>query len=129
MNSKIYVAGLGLISAIGNNVEECLAALENERAGMNDIIYLKTMHAGKIPVAEVKLSNAQLAEISGLSPKLSRTILLSFIAAREALQDAAIEDINALRTGFISANTVGGIDKTENYFSAVFENNTEGNLR
>ena len=37
MSSRVYVAGLGIISAIGNNVRECIASLENEQAGMNDI--------------------------------------------------------------------------------------------
>ena len=128
MNSRVYIAGLGVISAIGNNVAECLHALENEQAGMNNITYLKTIHANEIPVAEVKMDNEQLALKTGLSNKISRTALLSMIAAKEALNDAAIENLSSLRTGFISANTVGGIDKTENFFQSYFKNNAEGNL-
>ena len=120
MNPKVYIAGLGIISAIGNNVAECLTALENEDAGMNGITYLKTVHAGEIPVAEVKLSNEELAVYTGLSSKVSRTALLSLMAAKEALWDADIKNIQDLRTGFISANTVGGIDKTEHFFSTIF---------
>lgn len=128
MSSKVYIAGLGVISAIGNNVSECLNALENERAGMNDITYLKTIHAHEIPVAEVKLSNEELAIKAGLSNKISRTALLSMIAAKEALDDAAIENISDLKTGFISANTVGGIDKTEKFFHCLFKEKTIGDL-
>ena len=64
MSSKVYIAGVGIISAIGNNAEECLAALEHEDAGMNTITYLKTIHANEIPVAEVKLNNEELAQMS-----------------------------------------------------------------
>ncbi|MEO8712524.1 MAG: beta-ketoacyl-[acyl-carrier-protein] synthase family protein [Parafilimonas sp.] len=128
MSSRVYIAGLGVISAIGNNVAECLYALENEQAGMNNITYLKTIHANEIPVAEVKLDNEQLALKTGLSNKISRTALLSMIAAKEALNDAAIENLSSLRTGFISANTVGGIDKTDNFFQSYFKNNGDGNL-
>lgn len=128
MSSKIYVAGLGIISAIGNNVAECLTSLENECAGMNDVTYLKTIHAHKLPVAEVKLSNDELALRAGMSNKISRTSLLSMIAASEALNDASIININELRTGFISANTVGGIDKTENFFHSYFKDGLVGNL-
>ncbi len=128
MNSKVYIAGLGVISAIGNNVEECLHALENEEAGMNNIIYLKTVHANELPVAEVKLTNDELAVKAGLSSKISRTALLSVIAAQEALNDAAIANISDVRTGFISANTVGGIDKTENFYHDHFKENKPGNL-
>lgn len=128
MSSKVYIAGLGIISAIGNNVAECIASLESERAGMNGITYLKTIHAKELPVAEVKLNNDELALRAGLSNKISRTALLSMIAAKEALQDAAIENLKDLRTGFISANTVGGIDKTENFFQSFYKDKTIGNL-
>src|SRR5436305_12017780 len=128
MSSKVYIAGLGIISAIGSNVHECIASLENESAGMNDITYLKTIHAKELPVAEVKLHNDELASRAGLSNKISRTALLSMIAAKEALDDVAIVNINALRTGFISANTVGGIDKTENFFQHFFKDKAIGNL-
>ena len=47
--------------------------------------YLKTIHANEIPVAEVKLNNDELALKAGLSNKISRTALLSMIAAKEAL--------------------------------------------
>ena len=128
MSAKVYVAGLGIICAIGNNVAECLSSVEDERAGINDITYLKTVHAREIPAAEIKLSNEALADIAGLSPKLSRTVLLSMIAAKEALEDAAIKNIDELRTGFISANTVGGIDKTEKYFGSFFKHHIPGDL-
>jgi 3-oxoacyl-(acyl-carrier-protein) synthase len=128
INSKVYIAGLGVISAIGNNVDECIASLQNESAGMNNITYLKTIHANEIPVAEVKLNNNELAAKAGLSNKISRTALLSMIAAKEAIADASIENINELRTGFISANTVGGIDKTESFFHCYYKENAIGNL-
>ena len=34
MSSSVFVAGLGIISAIGNNIAECLSALEHEQAGI-----------------------------------------------------------------------------------------------
>ncbi|MBV9962492.1 MAG: beta-ketoacyl-[acyl-carrier-protein] synthase family protein [Parafilimonas sp.] len=128
MSSKVYIAGLGIISAIGNNVNECIASLENEHAGMSDIFYLKTIHAKELPVAEVKLSNDELALKTGLSNKISRTALLSMIAAKEAIDDAAIENFDDLKTGFISANTVGGIDKTEIFFQHFYQDKIIGNL-
>ncbi len=129
MNSPVFVAGIGIISAIGNNVAESLAALETETAGMSDIKYLETNHRNKIPVAEVKLSNEELAARAGLSSKISRTALLSTIAAQEAIKDASIENFSSLRTGFISANTVGGMDKTENFFAEFLGDNQKGKLR
>lgn len=129
MSERIFVAGVGVISAIGKNVAECLDSLENSRAGMRDMIYLDSVHKQKIPVAEVKMSNDDLALLSGLSKTKSRTALLSMIAAKEALNNSGIENIEALRTGFISANSVGGMDKTEKFFADFFFDNQKGRLR
>ncbi|MES1220261.1 MAG: beta-ketoacyl-[acyl-carrier-protein] synthase family protein [Bacteroidota bacterium] len=129
MNAPVFVAGAGVISAIGNDTTACLSALEKEQAGMGEMNFLNSVHKGKLPVAEVKLSNDDLASLSGLPSDLSRTALLSCIAANEALQDAAIDDFSSLRTGFISANTVGGMDKTENFFKDFLSDNSKGKLR
>ena len=114
--SPIAVAGAGIISAIGNNTGECLSALANGQAGMDEIAWLDTSHRHKLPVAEVKCSNARLAELAGIATPVSRTAMLSFIAAREALEKAAIPNLTNLRTGIVSANTVGGMDRTEKFF-------------
>jgi 3-oxoacyl-(acyl-carrier-protein) synthase len=129
MSSTVYVAGLGVISAIGNNVAENLAAFEREEAGMGDITILDTIHRKKLPVAEVKLDNKTMAAMTGLPANSSRTALLSLIAAKEALNDAAIPGIDALRTGFVSANTVGGMDKSEHFFVDFVVDNSKGELR
>ena len=129
MNQQVFVAGIGVISAIGNNVSENLDALENNRAGMAPMVHFDSVHRNKLPVAEVKLSNEQLAELAGLPKTKSRTALLSMIAAKEALSNAAIENISNLRTGFISANSVGGMDKTEKFFTEFLKDNSKGKLR
>ena len=129
MSQPVFVAGTGVISAIGNNVAENLDALENSRAGMAHMVYFDSVHRDKLPVAEVKLSNEQLAQLAGLPNTKSRTALLSMIAAKEALADAGIENIAGLRTGFISANSVGGMDKTEKFFAEFLADNSKGKLR
>ena len=129
MNQQVFVAGTGVISAIGNNVAQNLDALENSRAGMAPMVHFDSVHRNKLPVAEVKLSNEQLAELAGLPKTKSRTALLSMIAAKEALSNAAIENISNLRTGFISANSVGGMDKTEKFFTEFLKDNSKGKLR
>ncbi|HEY4198824.1 MAG TPA: beta-ketoacyl-[acyl-carrier-protein] synthase family protein [Mucilaginibacter sp.] len=129
MGSSVYVAGVGVISAIGNNVAEHLAAFEREDAGMGDITMLHTIHKNELPVAEVKLDNKQLAAMTGLPENISRTTLLGLVAAKEALNDAAIPDFENMRTGFVSANTVGGMDKSEDFFVDFLADNTKGKLR
>lgn len=129
MSSSVYIAGAGVISGIGNNVAEHLRAFEEEKAGMGAITMLNTIHKGELPVAEVKLSNEKLVEMTGLPANTSRTALLSLVAAREALNDAAIPNFESLRTGFVSANTVGGMDKSEDFFVDFLADNNKGKLR
>jgi 3-oxoacyl-(acyl-carrier-protein) synthase len=129
MSSSVYIAGVGVISAIGNNAAENLASLKNEHAGMGDITMMDTIYSKQLPVAEVKLSNDELAIMAGMPVNISRTTLLSAVAAREALDDANIPDINNLRTGFVSANSVGGMDKSEDFFVKFWADKSKGKLR
>ena len=122
------MAGAGAITAIGNNIGECMQAFKQGQPGMGLAQYLPTAHAQSIPVAEVKLSNAHLADRCGLAPKISRTVLLSAVAAQEALANAGISNLQALRTGFISANTVGGMDKSEQFFAPFLVDRSKGKL-
>jgi len=129
MGTEVYIAGVGVISAIGNDVAEHLDSFEQEIAGMGDITQLETIHRQKLPVAEVKLTNEQLVKMTGLPAHVSRTALLSLVAAKEALADAAIPAMEQWRTGFISANTVSGMDKTEGFFVPFLADDNKGRLR
>jgi len=129
MSQSVFVAGTGAISAIGNNVAECLCALENGQAGMGKMFFSNSAHQEKIPVAEVKLDNDDLAQLAALPATKSRTALLSMIAAREAINNAGIENFAEWRSGFISANSVGGMDKTEKFFTEFLADNQNGKLR
>jgi 3-oxoacyl-(acyl-carrier-protein) synthase len=115
---SVYIAGKGLISAIGNNVTETLASFRQLRSGVGAITILPTAHRQEIPAAEVKLTNAELADKSGLDARFTRSALLSMIAARQAVEDAAVPGYKNLRKGFISATTVGGMDITEQLMKA-----------
>jgi 3-oxoacyl-[acyl-carrier-protein] synthase-1 len=129
MSQSVFVAGIGAISAIGNNVAECLYALENGQAGMGKMFFSDSAHKEKIPVAEVKLDNDDLSQLAVLPATKSRTALLSMIAAREAINNAGIENFAEWRSGFISANSVGGMDKTEKFFTEFLADNQNGKLR
>lgn len=129
MNQAVYVAGAGVISAIGKNVSENLDSLQGCRSGIGQMVYLDSVYRNKLPVAEVKASNEELAIQAGLPATWSRTALLGAIAAREAVFSAGMGDVSRYRTGFISANSVGGMDKSENFFSEFMVDNNKGRLR
>jgi 3-oxoacyl-[acyl-carrier-protein] synthase-1 len=129
MSSPVYIAGLGVISPIGNNVAETLASFAAEKAGMGPITMMDTVHRGELPVAEVKSSNEQLAGMVGMPEDMSRTNFLCMLAAKEAVDDAGINNWSAWRTGLVSANTVGGMDKSEDFFVEFLKDNRKGKLR
>jgi 3-oxoacyl-(acyl-carrier-protein) synthase len=126
--SPVFIASAGTISAIGGDVASSLAALEKGEAGMGEITMLETIHKGKLPVAEVRYSNDALAAICGLSPKLPRTALLAAVAADEAFNSSGLKSMTGLKIGFISANTVGGMDRTEDFFKGFLTDNSSGHL-
>ena len=41
---SVFIAGVGVISAIGNNTAECLLSFENGKAGMDEMKYLPSVH-------------------------------------------------------------------------------------
>lgn len=119
---------MGLISAIGNNVDENFASLISNRIGISQITQINTVHADEIMVGEVPVTNDELeAQLQLPKNMYSRTPLLGILAAKEALANAGISDVNDYRTGLISGTTVGGMDKAEQYFYEYFENDTHWN--
>jgi len=128
-SAAVYVAGVGVVSAIGNDTAACLQSLENGVAGIGPITSLDTIHKNSLPVAEVKLTNQELSEITGLPATVSRTALLGMKAAKEAWDDAGLSHLPALRTGLVSANSVGGMDKTESFFGSFIQDSQGGRLK
>jgi 3-oxoacyl-[acyl-carrier-protein] synthase II len=118
MSHKIAITGMGIISAIGNNVEENLNSLKSGQHGISDITLFETRHKGNIKTGEIKLSNDELAEKLHLNEDhhATRTALLGMMAAKEAIESSGISDINEYKTGLISSTSVGGMDVTEKYF-------------
>lgn len=129
MTESVFITGLGIISAIGNDVNETIGSFEKHRSGIGTSKYLDTVHRDLFPVGEVKLSNDQLASLHGLEKGLSRTILLSYHAAYAA--SLTIPDLKGkkYRTGFISGTSVGGMDRTELFFDAYLKDPNSANLK
>lgn len=128
MPSGIYIGGMGIISAIGDNAAETLTHLVKAQSGVDGMSILHSRNAGQLPVAEVKYSNAQLASQSGLAATQTRTALLSIIAAGEAKQYCSVNYSN-WRCAFVSANTVGGMDRTEDFMPHFLNDAGSGDLR
>lgn len=113
---QIAVIGMGIISAIGNNVDETHLSFVQHKSGIKYSQFLNTKHKSIFPCGEVTMSNQTLAEKCNLKPTLSRNILLSYYAAKQSIAHLDFSTLKRAKIGFISASTVGGMDRTTNYF-------------
>lgn len=121
MDKKIYVTGVGAVSAIGLNADENYTSLSRGLHGIGKLTLFESIYG--LPVGEVKIKS-----IEGLS----RTAQLGLIAAKEAVADSNIteEDIqeNKIRVGIISSTTVGGMDITERIYPVENPSEMKNNL-
>ncbi len=126
MSKRIFVTGLGIISGIGNNLEENFQSLLHSRSGIGKIKYLETQLRDVIPVCEVKCSHEELFGLAGIAVQegYSRNALLGIIAAKEACKDARLTEFPGLKTGLISGTTVGGMDRCELYYADFLTNDS-----
>ena len=111
---------MGVISAIGNNLNENRKSLFDSKSGIKAISHIETKHAETIKVGEVGFKNEELASILNIDSQhnFTRTALLGSIAAKEAVFNSGITNINKYNTGLVSATSVGGMDMTESYFKS-----------
>ena len=123
MSEKIYITGLGIISALGYTVPTTLDHLISGQSGIKKIQHLNSKFKGNLPAGEVGFSNRELAELLELDSirTYSRTALLGMLAAKEAWRYDYDKE-SSLRTGLISATSVGGIDKSEIAYKQYLEN-------
>src|SRR5690606_29522428 len=92
--------------------------------------YLNTRHR-HLPVGEVKLSTEELLQTAAPAQPVawSRTSLLALLAAREAVRMSGVDVNDGMRTGIISATTVGGMDRTENFYPQFMKASSAGRIR
>ncbi len=129
MHEKVYIGGIGTISAIGQHVGETLESLKASRHGVGPLSYIPTIYKDTIPFAEVKMSNDELKAQLGINPEkaVTRTSLFGMIAAREALENSGI-DIGKYRCGIVSATSVGGMDLSERFYNEFYADSDSGNI-
>lgn len=125
MPAPVFIVNTGIITAIGGDAAACLQSLQQGASGISSAGYLNTRWTDTIPVGEVKLSNKSLADKSCLPRHYPRTALLSCIAAQEAwapFSGAA----RPFPIAFFSANTVGGMDRTEAFYKGLLKDRNHG---
>ena len=97
---------------------ELVASLKAGKTGIGRMKHLNSIHCD-LPVGEVKLSNAEMMQLLGTAEdsKLTRTALMGRLALREALDEAGLSGEALRQVPFISATTVGGMDRRELFYA------------
>lgn len=122
---RICITGMGVVSALGIGQEENLQALREGYCGVGPIRHLKTEHK-EFPVGEVPLSNQEMEEALGIpcGTPTTRSSLMGMMALDEALRQAGIAPSELGAIGLVSATTVGGMDKSEQYYLDFLANDS-----
>lgn len=126
--SKVFVTGLGVISAIGNTLEENHQALLSGIGGISLSANLNSRYARNMPFGEVPMDTEALAQAvspvagSATGPNAfpvagpnagspTRTTYLALHAVQEAILDAQLDpaQLTAFDTALVGATTVGGM--------------------
>lgn len=107
---RCVITGLGVVSAIGNNVKECWANILASKSGIDHTRSLDTENCYADYAAEVKKPTVN-------DPSLDRCAALCLQATDEAMKDASLGDFNGdPRTGVIMGSCVGGGRSLESYY-------------
>ena len=122
---SVLITGCGIISAIGLDKGQVLDSLRNVRTGIGPLRYLKTGHT-EFPVGEVKLTDEEMERMMGIptGTPTTRTSLMGMIALHEALAEAGLTREMLQGVAFVNGTTVGGMDKSEQYYLDFVENDT-----
>jgi 3-oxoacyl-[acyl-carrier-protein] synthase-1 len=126
MLRPVFITGLGLITAVGDHVQDHLNSLKSGRLGVGSLNLLHSVYGHQKSFAEVPHANEELAQMAQMpfSDQISRTALLGAIAAAEALRDAEIDfktDDSKFKTGLVSATSVGGMRIIESCFKEILD--------
>ena len=108
---RIVITGMGLISPVGNTVEESWASIRAGQSGIDWITLFDASLVANRVAGEVK--NLDLVEKFGRREvrRMDRAQMLALIAAEEALDDADIDitDDNKYDAGVVVGSGIGGI--------------------
>jgi 3-oxoacyl-(acyl-carrier-protein) synthase len=117
--SRVFVTGIGVISALGETVDLNRIGLKEARCAIGSLDLFHTRYANRLLFGEIKIENQVLKEkLKVKEPGVTRTSLLALHAFEEAVNDSQLSrtQIASYETALIGANTVGGMCLTDELY-------------
>ncbi|MCL2805656.1 MAG: beta-ketoacyl-ACP synthase II [Treponema sp.] len=121
MKKKVVVTGMGIISPLGNNIDDFCASLKAGKSGVSRISSFDTTGFDVTIAAEVKDFDPSLWMDKKEARKMARFTQFAVAAASQALTDAGLigeanadgkkpVNCNQERTGVVIGNGIGGFE-------------------
>jgi 3-oxoacyl-(acyl-carrier-protein) synthase len=117
---RIFVTGMGVISAIGNSVAENRGALTGGKCGITPLEFIDSKFTRRLPCGEIKITTESLKQKLDAHEKgITRTSLLALHAFTEAVMDAQLskESLSSKSTALVAGSTVGGMCLTDELYN------------
>ena len=117
--SRVFVTGIGIITAVGSTLAENRAALAAGKSGIGFTATLPSRYAGVLPFGAIQTTTDEWRERFRISdPGVTRTTLLALHAFSNAIADAGLT-ATSLRdpaVALVGATTVGGMCLTDELY-------------
>lgn len=123
MKKRVVITGLGVLSPIGNNIEEFYNSLKEGISGVGSITRFDVERFGTKIAGEVKnFDPADFMDKKELK-RMDRYSQLAIAATKMAIEDSEIdlEKINRERMGVIIGSGVGGMETFEEQYTKFYE--------
>lgn len=120
---KVVVTGMGVVSPLGNNLDETWQGIKEGKSGIANITGFDCTDYKVQIAAEVKDFDASQFIDKREARKMARFTQFAVAAAVQAVKDAGLtkETIDADRTGIMLGNGIGGFEIYESSFKKYFE--------
>jgi len=108
-----------VISALGNDTPENLAALQQGKSGISRLPFIESKYSGVLPFGGISPATPELRDQMGVTASgVTRTSLLALHAFREAIADAQLtrQQVSMADTAVIDGTTVGGMCLTDEFY-------------
>jgi len=122
MKKRVVVTGTGIVSPIGNNIQEYWNGLENGINGISEITHFDTSKFNIKLAAETKINLIDYFTTKDLN-KLDRFSAFAIIAAEQAINQSGItsQKLDNERIGVIIGSGIGGMNTLEAQHSRMLK--------
>uniref|UniRef100_A0A7C3N5D8 3-oxoacyl-[acyl-carrier-protein] synthase 2 n=1 Tax=candidate division WOR-3 bacterium TaxID=2052148 RepID=A0A7C3N5D8_UNCW3 len=124
---RVVITGIGVISSIGNNLEEFSKNLFSGKSGITKITKFDTTNFASKIAGEVKNFNPEFVINKKELRRMDRVTQYAIYVTDEALKSSKIEldKIDTDRAGVIIASGIGGVETWENQHSVFLKEGVE----